>query len=155
MNPMAATHPEPVLSSGHMASAFPNVRDVPTVLIASADRQMYEALASILEGDGVEIESVTGFEAAKGLLAAGGIGACLCGFALEDGNYKDLVKHTKRQMPEIPVVIASTPGSPNEYREYLAAMNAGAFDFLCHPYEKREVERILRLAMSSSRRVAR
>jgi DNA-binding NtrC family response regulator len=155
MNPTAARPVESALSARYAAPAFPNVSGVPTVLIVAADRRVHETLTGILEGQGVETESVIGFEAAKSLLATGGIDACLCGFRLEDGSYRDLVKYTKRQMPEIPVVIVSTPGSPNEYGEYLAAMNAGAFDFLCHPYEKREVERILRLAVSSSRRVAR
>ncbi|MFZ0856627.1 MAG: hypothetical protein WAN10_07220 [Candidatus Acidiferrales bacterium] len=123
-------------------------------MIATRDLEVRDALTGILEGQGLEIESVKGVEAAKGLLAASSVAACLCGFGLEDGTYKDLVKHARRQTPGVPVVIVSTPSCGNEYREYLAAMNAGAFDFLCHPYQRHEVERILRVALSPSRHVA-
>lgn len=120
-----------------------------TVLIATVDQQVRDSLAEILHGGGVDVEWATGVEVAKRLLATGGISACLCGFRLEDGTYKDLVKHAKHQAHETPVIIISTPSCPNEYGEYLAAMNIGAFDFLCYPYQKREVERILHLAVAS------
>jgi DNA-binding NtrC family response regulator len=155
MNTMAATHTESPLSGRYVTPYLPGHSGTATVLIATADLQVRSELAGILDGQGVEIDSVTGVEAAKSQLIGDGVAACLCGFGLEDGTYKDLVKHARRHVPETPVIIVSTPGCPNEYREYLAAMNAGAFDFLCHPYEKREVKRILRLAVSSSRRFAR
>jgi DNA-binding NtrC family response regulator len=155
MNTMASTSAESVLSGHHAWAAFSPDCGAPTVMIATVDSKVREALTGILEGYGIEIEPVKGVEAAKGLLAVSSVSACLCGFGLEDGTYKDLVKHAKRQTPEVPVVIVSTPSCANEYREYLAAMNAGAFDFLCYPYQTHEVERILRLAVSSSRRVAR
>ncbi|MGB6482502.1 MAG: response regulator [Candidatus Acidiferrales bacterium] len=155
MNSMAATGVESVLSGRYVTSQISEDNEAPTVLIVTLDSEVRDALAEILDGRGVNIECARGVEAARGLLAAGGVAACLCGFGLEDGSYKDLVKQAKRQMPEVPVIIVSTPSCPNEYREYLAAMNTGAFDFLCHPYQKREVERILRLAVTSSRRIDR
>lgn len=153
MNTMAAINTESVLSRHYLQSEFPLNEWAPTVMIATTDLKVRDALAAVLDGRGVNVEWVKGLEAAKGLLDGDNVAACLCGFGLEDGSYKDLVKFAKRQNPEIPVIIVSTPSCPNEYREYLAAMNAGAFDFLCHPYQKREVERILRLAVVSSRRV--
>ena len=155
MNMMAAIRTEPALSRDHVRPEFSPDRTAPTVMIATADLKVREALTGILARHRIEIQSVKGVEAARGLLGVGSIAACLCGFGLEDGSYKELVKYAKRQTPEVPVVIASTPSCPNEYHEYLAAMNAGAFDFLCYPYQKHEVERILRLAVASSRRVAR
>jgi DNA-binding NtrC family response regulator len=152
MNAMAATGAESVLSGHHPRPDIAPDRGVGTVMIATADSGVHRALAEILTGHGVDVERVEGFEAARELLKLGSITVCLCGFGLEDGSYKDVVKLAKHQAPEIPVIIVSTPCSANEYGEYLAAMNAGAFDFLCHPYQKREVERILRLAVASSRR---
>ena len=155
MNTVAATSTEPVLSGHYIPFQFPKESQAPTVLIATIDSEVRDVLAGILDGHGLGIQWVRGVEAAMGLLAEDGVAACLCGFGLEDGSYKELVKHAKRQMPEVPVIIVSTPSCPNEYGEYLAAMNAGAFDFLCHPYQKREVERILRLAVTSFRRTSR
>jgi DNA-binding NtrC family response regulator len=153
MNTMATTNTESLLSGRYLQSEFPSDGWAPTVVIATTDLKVRDTLAAILDGHGVSVEWIKGLEAAKGLLDGDNVAACLCGFGLEDGNYKDLVKLARRQTPEIPVIIVSTPSCPNEYREYLAAMNAGAFDFLCYPYQKREVERILRLAVASSRRV--
>lgn len=121
--------------------------EAPAVLIATADADMRDSLAEILEGHRTNVEWVRGAEAAKRLFDRDKIAACLCGFSLEDGSYRDVVKHAKRQSAEVPVIIVSTPDCPNEYREYLAAMNTGAFDFLCYPYRKGEVERILGSAL--------
>lgn len=155
MNMMAATSTESVLPERHVWPESSRGCALATVMIATRDSEVRDALTGILEGQGIEIESVKGLEAAKGLLAESSVAACLCGFGLEDGTYKDLVKHARRQTPGVPVVIVSTPSCGNEYREYLAAMNAGAFDFLCHPYQRHEVERIPRVALSPSRHVAR
>ena len=49
---------------------------------------------------------------------------------------------------EIPVIIASAPACPDEYRQYLGAMNLGALDFLCFPLpEEGSGENVLQLAL--------
>lgn len=117
-----------------------------SVLIVSADpavrRALYEALSEAWRPG-----YASGAESAKQIISSGGIVACLCGFDLEDGTCKEIVKHAKHQAAEVPVIIVSTPNCPNEYGEYLGAMNAGAFDFLCHPYQRRELDRMLGLAL--------
>lgn len=124
-----------------------------SLLIVSADPQLRNDLSEAIDGRWSRIQSAAGADSAKRLLAFNRIAACLCGFELEDGSYRDVVKFAKRQNTEIPVIIVSTPNCTNEYREYLAAMNAGAFDFLCYPYQKREVERMLGLAVRSFHRL--
>lgn len=155
MNSLTAIGTESVLPRPLLTSRVP-VRNTPaTVIVATNDLKMRTALSKILGDHGIEIECVDGVRAANDLFAGGDISVCLCGFGLEDGTYKELVKLARRQSPEIPVIIVSTSSCSNEYSEYLAAMNAGAFDFLCYPYQAREVERILRLAVASSHRIAR
>ena len=155
MNTMAATGTESVLSRLHVAPRVPVPKAPSTVVIVTNDLKMRTVLAETLIGRGTEIQCVDGVRAAHELFVGAEVTACLCGFGLEDGTYKELVKLARRQSPEIPVIIVSTPSCSSEYSEYLAAMNAGAFDFLCYPYQTREVERILRLAMSFSSRMAR
>ena len=130
-----------------------NQNEAASLLIVSADVQLRNDLSEALDGRWSRIQAAAGAEGAKRLMAFNRIAACLCGFALADGTYRDVVKFAKRQNTEIPVIIASTPNCPNEYREYLAAMNAGAFDFLCYPYQKRELERMLGLAVRSFHRL--
>ncbi|HEV2305685.1 MAG TPA: hypothetical protein VGR93_09220 [Candidatus Acidoferrales bacterium] len=134
---------ETVLGSNPIAAGE---NEAPTVLIVSAAAEVRDSLAEILEGHRTNIEWVRGAEAVKRLFDRGRVAACLCGFSVADGSYRDVVKHAKRQSA-VPVIIVSTPDCPNEYREYLAAMNTGAFDFLCYPYQKGEVERILGSAL--------
>lgn len=154
MNTIAATSAEALLSR-------PPVTRVPissrpsTVVIATNDRKTRAGLSEILSEYSFQVECVNGITAANELFIGADVAACLCGFGLEDGTYKELVKLARRQTPEIPVIIVSTPSCSNEYGEYLAAMNAGAFDFLCFPYQTREVERILHLAVVTSSRVSR
>ncbi len=134
---------------------FHPVSDAPTVLVASRDTEISDSLADVLEPYALNAVWVKGLADAKTWLATGKIAACLCGFSLTEGSYRDLVKQAKHERSEIPVIIVSTPGCTNEYREYLAAMNTGAFDFLCHPYRRLELERTLRLAITTYGRVAR
>lgn len=126
-----------------------------TVVVATNDPKIRAALSGILSDSEIELECVDGASGAYEFFARGDVAACLCGFGLDDGTYKELVRFARRQTPEVPVVIVSTPSSANEYNEYLAAMNAGAFDFLCYPYQTREVERILHLAVAFSSRISR
>jgi hypothetical protein len=46
------------------------------------------------------------------------------------------------------VIVVCAPSCPQEYRDYLAALNLRAFDFLCHPYRRMDLERILRATIS-------
>ena len=41
------------------------------------------------------------------------------------------------------MIIVCAPACPQEYRDYLAALNIRAFDFICHPYRRIDLERIL------------
>ncbi len=123
------------------------------VLIVSADPAVRHALSQALDESWTRIEYASGAASAKQAVSSGGIMACLCGFNLENGTYKEIVKHAKHQAVEVPVIIASTPNCANEYGEYLGAMNAGAFDFLCHPYQCRELNRMLAIALRPSHRL--
>lgn len=124
----------------------------PLILVASAASALREGLGEVLLGHLGKAEYVSGAPQAIERLKSNCVAVCLCGFSLEDGTYREVVKEARRQEIAVPVIMVSTPYSPNEYREYLAAMNTGAFDFLCHPYQKREVHRILDLAFTSRRR---
>jgi DNA-binding NtrC family response regulator len=119
----------------------------PTVLVATTDPAIRAGLTELLQGFSVNTIWLQGVEAAKKILARQKVTACLCGFWLQDGTYRELVRHIRRERIEIPVIIASAPAWPNEYREYLGAMNFGALDFLCFPYQKKDLERMLQLAL--------
>jgi DNA-binding NtrC family response regulator len=127
----------------------------PTVLIATVDPEIRSGLSELIQSFSLNPIWLKGVEAAKSALARERIAACLCGFWLQDGTYRELIRHIRRERVEIPVIIVSAPACPNEYRDYLAAMNIGALDFLCYPYRKLDLERMLRSAMGAYTRSMR
>lgn len=137
------------ITSGPATDEIP---DAPTVLVAAIDWQVRSGLSAVLPALAVNtvwIASV--FEAAR-ILPRKEVSACLCGYWLEDGTFRDLARHLRRSGTRIPLIAVSAPACRNEYRDYLAAMNIGAFDFLCHPYRKSDLDRVLRQAITAHAR---
>ena len=118
----------------------------PTVLIATADAEMREALEGILEASCVNAIWVSGVKDVKMLAASKRIVACLCGFWLQDGTYREVISHLRRERMGIPAIIVSPPSCPQEYGEYLAAVDLGALNFLSYPYQQSDFEKMLQEA---------
>ncbi len=120
----------------------------PTVLVATVDTAITNSMRELLEMYPLRTIWAKGVDEVRAVLAREQVAACFCGFWLVDGTYRDVVRHLKRQPVEIPAIIVCAPACPHEYRDYLAALNIRAFDFICHPYRKTDMERILRTAIS-------
>jgi DNA-binding NtrC family response regulator len=120
-----------------------------TVLVATNDLEIRENIAGLLQLFPLKTVWAEGLAEVKSVLARESVTACLCGFWLVDGTYRDVVRHLKLQRAEIPAIIVCAPSCPHEYRDYLAALNIRAFDFICHPYRKTDIERILRSAIKA------
>ena len=114
-----------------------------TVLIATVDPEIRVGLADLLEISSINAIWVGSVEDVKTVVARERIAACLCGFWLQDGTYREVIRHLRRERLDIPTIIVSAPACPQEYRDYLAAMNLGTLDFLCHPYQQSDFERML------------
>jgi DNA-binding NtrC family response regulator len=108
----------------------------PTVLIATIDPEIREGLANLLETSAVNAIWVSGVKDVKTLVARKGIVACFCGFWLQDGTYREVVSHLRRERV----------ACPQEFRDYLAAFDLGSLDFLSHPYQSSDFDRILKAA---------
>jgi DNA-binding NtrC family response regulator len=148
MNPAAALRNR---IRGYLRKHDPKVdhaSERPIVLAATIDPAIRSGLAGLFEAfpfNTIWLESV---EAAKSMLAGEKIAACISGFWLQDGTYRELVRHVRRERMKIPLIIASAPSYPDEYRGYLAAMSIGALDYLCYPYRSSDLERMLGVAMN-------
>lgn len=123
-----------------------NASKKPNILFATVDSSI-SPLIPLLETYSVNMLWAKGLEQVRSVLAREKVAACFCGFWLVDGTYRDVVRHLRRQPAEIPVIIVCAPECPQEYRDYLAALNIRAFDFICHPYKKMDLERILQSAV--------
>jgi DNA-binding NtrC family response regulator len=128
------------------------IPDAPTVLVAALDWQVRSGLSTVLASFAINTEWASSVAEATKVLETKDVSACLCGYWLEDGTFKDLARHIRRSTAKIPMIAVSAPACRNEYRDYLAAMNIGAFEFLCHPYQKSDLERVLRQAITAHTR---
>jgi DNA-binding NtrC family response regulator len=149
MSPAVAGNARTGLDPRPISEIVEHARETTTILIATVAPEIYNDLNGLLQPFSIHTIWAKGVEAAKRILAKQKIDACLCGFWLQDGTYRELVRHIRRESMEIPLVLVSEPDGPHEYRDYLAAMNIGALDFLCHPYKKTDLEGILRLAIGA------
>ena len=127
----------------------------PTVLVATVDTAIANSMRELLEMYPLRTVWAKGVDEVKSALARENVAACFFGFWLVDGTYRDVVRHLRRQQVEIPAIVVCEPACPHEYRDYLAALNIRAFDFICHPYRKSDMERILRTAISERGKLVR
>ena len=127
----------------------------PTVLIATVDPEIRESLVELLETASVNAIWVSSVKDVKSLVAGKLVVACLCGFWLQDGTYREVIHHLRRERINIPAIIVSPPACPQEFRDYLAAMNLGPLDFLTYPYQQSDFENMLEAAIGSHPRLKR
>jgi DNA-binding NtrC family response regulator len=137
------------------AAQFQSSVEHPVVLVATTDPVISDNMRSLLQMYPLRTLWAKGVGEVRALLAKENVAACFCGFWLVDGTYRDVVRLLKRQPVEIPAIIVCEPACPNEYRDYLAALNIRAFDFICHPYRKTDLERILQATLSERAAAAR
>jgi DNA-binding NtrC family response regulator len=109
-------------------------------------------MGELLRGYRINTLWATGIEEVRSAIAREDVMACFCGFWLVDGTYRDVVRHIKHQRADIPMIIICAPECPQEYRDYLAALNIRAFDFICYPYRRIDLERILDFAVALRKR---
>jgi DNA-binding NtrC family response regulator len=133
---------------GESAEQFQPSAAQPAVLVATADPVISDSMRDLLQMYPLRTLWARGVGEVRALLAKENVAACFCGFWLVDGTYRDVVRLLKRRPVEIPAIIVCEPACPNEYRDYLASLNIRAFDFICHPYRKTDLERILRATLS-------
>jgi DNA-binding NtrC family response regulator len=123
--------------------------DRQTVLLATTDPEIRGTIIDLLRNHPIDVLCASQMEEIKLALAKRDVVACFCGFWLVDGTYRDVVRHLKSQRTEVPVIILCAPTCPEEYRDYLAALNIRAFNFICYPYRRSDVESALHAATLS------
>jgi DNA-binding NtrC family response regulator len=129
-------------------TSVPATDKQPTILVATVEPEIRASMSELLENYNVKTIWVTGLEELRLALTRENIAACFCGFWLVDGTCRDVVHQLKRQHAEIPIIVVCAPECSQEYRDYLAALNIRAFDYICYPYRKVDLERILYSAIS-------
>ncbi|MCG6863572.1 MAG: sigma-54 dependent transcriptional regulator [Chromatiaceae bacterium] len=117
------------------------------VLIVDDEQDILELLEITLSRMGIGCRASMDVAGAKRLLASNQFDLCLTDMCLPDGTGIDLVQHIAQQYAELPVAVITAHGN---METAVAAMKAGAFDFVAKPVDlailRRLVESALRLS---------
>lgn len=108
-------------------------------LVACSDPCNRNALLDALSAPGVTVQQAATIMEAKRILSAT-TAVVFCEDRLPGGGYPELLRAIQQGQLQIPLVVASTSGGPEQYLE---AMELGADDYITPPYQRHVIESIV------------
>ena len=115
-----------------------------SVLIVDDEPDIRELLDITLSRMGLQTHSAATLEEARGMIARVQPDLCLTDMRLPDGNGISLIEHIQQEFPHIPVAMITAHGS---VEAAIAALKAGAFDFISKPIELENLRRLVSTAL--------
>ncbi|NIB40240.1 sigma-54-dependent Fis family transcriptional regulator [Pseudomaricurvus alkylphenolicus] len=122
--------------------------DKTTVLIIDDEPDIRELLEITLSRMGIDCDSAGSIGSARELLSKREYHACLTDLRLPDGDGIELVQWVQKQLPQLPIAVFTAHGNMDTA---IAAMKAGAFDFISKPVELEHLRSLINTALSLSR----
>jgi two-component system response regulator PilR (NtrC family) len=124
------------------------------VLVVDDEADIRELLGLTLTRMGLETHCVASTAEAFALLARNSYDLCLTDMRLPDGDGLAVVDHVSKHHPSLPVAVITAHGSTENA---VAALKAGAFDYLAKPVSLDQLRTLVRTALKlpqSARRPA-
>lgn len=118
------------------------------VLVVDDEADIRELLGMTLARMGVESHSAATQGEALALLAANSYDLCLTDMRLPDGDGLAVLDYVARNHPQVPVAVITAHGSTENA---VAALKAGAFDYLAKPVSLEQLRSLIRSALSLPR----
>ena len=118
------------------------------ILIVDDEPDIREVLELTLGRMNLETRSAANVEEARHLLEQFRFDLCLTDMRLPDGNGIGLVKHIQESYPHMPVAVITAFGN---METAIAALKAGAFDFVSKPLDLNDLRNIVRSALKVPR----
>jgi two-component system response regulator PilR (NtrC family) len=115
-----------------------------TVLIVDDEPDILQLLDITLNRMGLKTCSAADLKTAHAALVEHSIDLCLTDMNLPDGNGISLVEHIQLEHPDIPVAMITAHGS---VETAIAALKAGAFDFISKPIELKRLRNLVTTAL--------
>jgi two-component system response regulator PilR (NtrC family) len=137
MNPSAGSEP---------AQAPPVQRRLPAVLVVDDEADLRELLSLTLVRLGLDVDTAESVSAARALLGRNAYALCLTDMRLPDGTGLDLVRHVSASAGP-PIAVITAYGSAENA---VAALKAGAFDYLTKPVDINQLRMLVRSAVRES-----
>ncbi len=120
------------------------------VLIVDDESDIRELLELTLGRMNLETRAAENLETAYQLLDQFAFDLCLTDMRLPDGNGLDIVRHIQEKHPLLPVAVITAHGS---METAIAALKAGAFDFVAKPVDLNELRNLVRTALKVAKTV--
>jgi len=117
----------------------------PNILIVDDEPDIIELLELTLARMGMEIYSAMSISDAKILLQSRQFQLCLTDMRLPDGEGLDLVKYIVHHCTDLPVAVITAYGTTENA---VAALKAGAFDYLPKPVSLKQLRDLVKSALS-------
>jgi len=114
------------------------------VLIVDDEADIRELLVLTLGRMGVEAEAVTSVKEAKAALERQVFDLCLTDMRLPDGEGLRVVEHINQKGLDVPVAVITAYGSAENA---VAALKAGAFDYLAKPVALEQLRALVKQAL--------
>lgn len=120
------------------------------VLVVDDEPDIRELLEMSLFRMGLEVASAATIAEAKALMADREFDLCLTDMRLPDGDGLELVRHIAADGDDLPVAVITAYGSPETA---VAALKAGAFDYLTKPLSLEQLRALIKSALAVSAKV--
>lgn len=117
----------------------------PLVLLVDDEEDLCTLMQMSLSRMGIKTHIAHRLEQAKKLLSENGYDACLTDLNLPDGNGLQLVEWIGQHLPALPVAVLTAYGN---MEIAIAALKAGAFDFVSKPINQKHLEQLLQKALN-------
>jgi two-component system response regulator PilR (NtrC family) len=131
----------------NMTAEAPDALEQQNCLIVDDEADIRELLSLTLARMGIRTDSAGSVTEAKQLLSQRGYGLCLTDMRLPDGDGLELVRFIGQQQPGLPVAVITAFGSAENA---VAALKAGAFDYLAKPISLKELRPLVQSALRLS-----
>lgn len=132
------------MSYEHTATAYMKTTS-PNILIVDDEPDIIELLELTLARMGMDVSSAKCVNDAKQLLQRRQYQLCLTDMRLPDGEGLDLVKYIAQKCADLPVAVITAHGTAENA---VAALKAGAFDYLAKPVSLKQLRELVKSALS-------
>jgi len=116
------------------------------VLIIDDEPNLRRILEATLGREGYEVSSHESFEEAKLALNTEAVDVVITDLQMPGASGMDVLGYCKQYAPDLPVIVITAYGT---IEKAVAAMQAGAFDFVLKPFQNEELFRILSKAIQN------
>lgn len=115
-----------------------------TILTIDDEENIRNGLADNFELEGYAVEKASNGKEGLAIIAKGGIDLVITDLRMDGITGQEVVRHVVTENPGIPVIVLTGHGSTNDA---VAALKAGAYDFLTKPLDLDHLNHIVKKAL--------